>query len=117
MKSTPVSKKLLRRKTHQVKIKLDGFQDYETTLTRKVNGWVFGNIVLGGAVGALVDLATGAIYRLSESEAKARMNPNVVFEEQGADFFIGLTMKADPSWEKIGTLQKADPTSVSDIGN
>lgn len=33
-----------------VGIKLDGYEPYELTLTRKTSGWVIGNILFGGWV-------------------------------------------------------------------
>ena len=40
-----------------------------TTLTNKsdTSGWVFGNILFGGAIGVVVDLITGSIYKYDSS--------------------------------------------------
>lgn len=48
MGTTPVIAKLERKQSHLVRLELDGYQPYETTLTKSVSGWVWGNLVFGG---------------------------------------------------------------------
>ena len=102
---TPFSTKLLRRKEHVLKIKMEGYQDYQIKLTKKVNLWVFANIAVGGAVGALVDLSTGAIYRLSPKQIKAEMNKGTVFRSDKHNLYIAVSLTADSTLEKIGQMQ------------
>ena len=51
MGETPVVAKLRRKDTHTVKLLMPGYQAYETTITRSVSGWVWGNIAIGGLLG------------------------------------------------------------------
>ncbi len=45
----------------------DGYAPKNYTLTSGIDGWYFGNILLGGLIGMLiVDPATGAMYKLSD---------------------------------------------------
>ncbi len=45
----------------------EGFTEKTYTITSSVDGWYFGNILLGGLIGMLiVDPATGAMYNLPD---------------------------------------------------
>jgi len=51
---------------YTVTIKMDGYETKIVNINCKLNGWYFGNILIGGVVGMLfVDPATGAMYKLS----------------------------------------------------
>ena len=50
---------------YQVKFEKNGFDSKTVPVHFKLDGWYFGNILLGGVVGMLiVDPATGAMYKL-----------------------------------------------------
>ena len=52
---------------YTVTLKKDGFTDKIYTLDSTIDGWYFGNILIGGLVGLLiVDPATGAMFKLPE---------------------------------------------------
>jgi hypothetical protein len=65
---TPVVAKLRRKDTHTVQLMLPGYQPYETTITRNVSGWVWGNIAIGGLIGLGVDAISGGMYKLSPEQ-------------------------------------------------
>lgn len=53
--------------TYTVELTKAGFSPKTYTLTSSVDGWYFGNILLGGLIGMLiVDPATGAMYSLPD---------------------------------------------------
>jgi len=52
---TPTTTKISRNENHLVTIRLDGYLPYETKFTRKVDGWIAGNIIFGGLIGLAVD--------------------------------------------------------------
>src|SRR3989338_4181214 len=52
---TPLIVRLDRDDNHIVKIDLHGYQPYQTTLNKKLNGWLFGNILFGGVIGIIID--------------------------------------------------------------
>lgn len=67
--TTPVTLTLKRgagyfkSEVYTVRIEKSGYQAKEITISGGVNGWYFGNILAGGAVGMLiVDPITGAMY-------------------------------------------------------
>jgi hypothetical protein len=104
---TPLVVDLKRKGNHKIKIELEGYQPYEIALVRKTSGWVFGNIIFGGIPGLIVDVITWALYVLKPEQVMAEL------KQQGADIALGkeqmliaVTMKSDPSWQKVGELSK-----------
>lgn len=114
--STPVIAKLARKQSHLVRIELDGYQPFETTLTKSVSGWVWGNIVFGGVIGLAVDAGTGGIYKLSPEQLHGQMSQVVqagsprdqeTSSALGRDgIYVRVAMQADPAWIKVGQLSK-----------
>lgn len=52
---------------YTVTLNKDGYGSKEYTINSSIDGWYFGNILLGGLIGMLiVDPATGAMYNLPE---------------------------------------------------
>lgn len=109
MGTTPVMVDLKRNQNHFVRIELPGFVPYEIVLTRQISGWVFGNIIFGGFIGLAVDAVSGGIYRLTPEQVSAQMfRDGICRTSHSSDAsYIGVVMKADPSWEKVGTLARA----------
>lgn len=103
---TPFEIKLNRNKEHNIMLKLEGYQTYQTSITKKINGWFWGNILIGGLIGVIVDTSTGAMYKLTPKEINAEMNNGIVFKSYGKDIFIAISLDIDPNWEKIGQLEK-----------
>ena len=104
---TPFETKLKRAvKLHKVKMVLDGYKPYETTLTRKFNGWYVGNIAFGGLIGIIVDLSTGAVYRISDSEVNVALENNISMSKNDDGIYFAVVMEADKNWTKIGNLEK-----------
>ena len=103
---TPVIGELSRKEQHFVTIELDGYMPYETTLTKNVSGWVWGNIIFGGVIGLAVDAITGGLYNLTpeqiEAELREQLSEGVEFDD---GLFVVAVLTPDPSWERIGTLQ------------
>jgi hypothetical protein len=103
---TPLVADLSRRDNHIVKIVLDGYMPFETTLTRKVSGWVWGNVLFGGLIGLAVDAITGGLYNLTPEQIAG------VLQKQNADLlykkdrlYIAVVLSPEPTWQKIGMLQ------------
>ena len=106
---TPLVTKLKRQSKHFVKLELDGFKPYEMTLTKKVNGWVFANILLGGIIGIGVDAATGAMFTLSPKEVFGEFTSTVKASDKKSDgLYVTVVLKPDAGWKKIGQLEKVD---------
>lgn len=104
---TPFEIKLARKKSHDILIKLDGYQPYQTKLTKKLNGWYFGNILVGGFIGLILDPITGAMYNLTPKEMNAELTKSTAFQYKKGDVIVAVALEIDPSWKKVGQLEKA----------
>lgn len=106
--NTPLTKDLERKETHTVLMTLEGYQPYEITLKQKSNGWVWGNILFGGIIGLIVDVSTGAMYKLTPEQVEANLKRNGTASiKTGEDvLYIAVTLKPSASWEKIGNMKR-----------
>jgi hypothetical protein len=62
--TTPQTVNIERGSNHVVKLELDGYEPYETQLTRKIAFWFWGNIFNGFIPGMITDVFTGSMYNL-----------------------------------------------------
>jgi hypothetical protein len=65
----------LRRKDgpYRLTFAMDGYQPYTVTLKTGTNGWLWGNLLIGGLIGITVDSSTGASTKLSPGEVHANL--------------------------------------------
>jgi PEGA domain len=73
--TTPQTVNLERGSNHIVKLDLDGYDLYETQLTRKISAWFWGNILNGILPGVLTDFISGAMYRLLPENLDLELHP------------------------------------------
>lgn len=72
--TTPATVQLDRKASfYEIKVEMPGFEPQIVTLYKTVNGWVFGNIVLGGIIGIIVDVSTGAASKFTPSELDIKL--------------------------------------------
>ena len=93
----------------KVRIELEGYEPYETVLTRKTSGWIAGNILLGGLIGLVVDFATGGAYLLTPEQIEAQLGQSTSMIHKTDDsiqFFV--TLQSQDDWKKIGQLESAN---------
>jgi len=103
---TPITVDLSRKDHHTVQLNLDGYLPYETRFTRKVDGWIAGNIIFGGVIGLAVDAITGGMYKLTPDQIQADIKSgNATSLKGNNDLYLTIVLHPDPSWEKIGQLQ------------
>lgn len=63
---TPTGINMKRKnKEHILNLTLDGYEPYQTNLVRVVDGWIIGNIVIGGLIGLGIDAISGGMYHLN----------------------------------------------------
>ena len=105
--TTPMIVDLNRKDNHLVEISLDGYQPYETTITRSASGWLFGNIIFGGLIGLVVDAASGGMYKLSNDQIDAELHNDYADSMSEGELYIAVVLEADPEWEKVGQLKPA----------
>ncbi len=102
--NTPVIAKLTRKDKHVVRIELDGYSPFETTLDRRTSGWVWGNIVFGGLIGLAIDAGTGAMYKLTPEQINGTLGSATSTTRDGLG--VVVVLHPDPDWEKIGELER-----------
>lgn len=102
---TPFKANLPRSANHKVSIELEGYQPYEITLKHQLNGWIFGNLIIGGLAGIIVDAATGSMYTLKPNDIYTELTPKAVTQAMSNQIQISVTLQPQPDWIKIGQLQ------------
>jgi hypothetical protein len=103
---TPIVAHLRRKDNHVIKIEMDGYQPFEIATTRKVSGWVWGNIVFGGIIGLAVDAITGGLYKVNPEEVSGTLAQRTGALKGGTDVMVVVVLQPDPSWVKVGTLTR-----------
>lgn len=74
--TTPGVIKLSRFEPRMVlRFKKEGYKPAEVILARAVDGWLFGNVLIGGLIGIAIDFATGAAYQLTPKEVNVTLRP------------------------------------------
>jgi hypothetical protein len=112
--TTPASITLKRASEHELRIELEGYKPYTTPIRQTINGWVFGNALLGGVIGIAVDVSTGAIYNLTPQTVNPDLTPT---GRASAQISVYLHPDLDPreGLRQIGQLE-ALPASALDDG-
>lgn len=107
--STPLLINLQRNDFHTINIDLAGYEPYEIKLEQKFSGWVFGNILIGGLIGLVIDSVSGAIYKLEPKEVVANLT-EVASNSKTTDgnLYISVVLKPEKGWTKVGQMT---PTS------
>lgn len=65
---TPANVNLRRKGRYAMRLDLEGYQPVEMDMHRGTNGWVFGNLLLGGLIGIAIDYSTGAARKVLPGE-------------------------------------------------
>jgi hypothetical protein len=60
---------------HVVKFELEGYETYETQLTRKISFWFWGNALNGFIPGMIIDMFTGSMYNLLPEKIEVELIP------------------------------------------
>lgn len=64
-----------RNSDHVIKFELDGYEPYETQLTRKMSLWFWSNALNGFIPGMAIDYFTGSIYNLLPEQVATELTP------------------------------------------
>lgn len=106
MGNTPMILDLKRKNSYMVRFELPGYETYETNLTRRTSGWVWGNIVFGGIIGLVVDASAGGMYKLTPEQINAEMrNQSADLQISQDGIWIAVVLEPKSEWEKIGELE------------
>ena len=73
--SLPSSEGYFNRATYEVHISLSGYGEKIYPVSASLNGWYFGNILVGGLLGMLIiDPLTGSMWRISDKERECQVS-------------------------------------------
>jgi hypothetical protein len=65
------------RAEYQVKLNSPGFQEHILPVNFKMNGWYFGNLLIGGVLGMLIiDPISGAMWKLETKDIDTSLTPS-----------------------------------------
>lgn len=70
---TPAVVELSRKSDHEVVIQQASFETAVVPVKRKLNPWVFGNVLIGGLIGVVVDVATDSTHCLSTDKVHVNL--------------------------------------------
>ncbi len=73
--NSPQAVNIERGINHTIKFELDGFDPYETQLTRKISFWFWGNVLNGLLPGMVIDFLTGSMYNLIPDNLSVELLP------------------------------------------
>ena len=104
--TTPCKIEMRRGNDSRVDISMLGYKPVFVYLQSKLGGSTFGNILLGGGVGALVDGANGASNKL---------NPNPVYVRHAAEGSSDEAVLLDKKGEAISTVAVYNASVEADV--
>jgi len=67
-----------RGSNHIIVFELDGFENYETQLTRKISNWFWVNALNGILPGMIIDMFSGSMYNLLPNKVEVDLSPTKV---------------------------------------
>jgi hypothetical protein len=98
-----------KREDYTVRVEKDGFKPMEFKLSGGMNGWYFGNILVGGLIGMLlVDPMTGAMFKVVDEPVNVTLEPADA-KLGSADGALAIRLVQDVSPEVLRRAQRIDP--------
>lgn len=72
--TTPATFNLDRKAAvYEVVVEKEGYEPVTIVLKKGMNGWVWGNILLGGIIGLIIDTSTGSAAKFVPSEIEVNL--------------------------------------------
>jgi hypothetical protein len=106
--TTPFVAQLARNHSHLVKIEMPGYAPYEATLSHRLSGWIFGNVLIGGLIGIGVDVVSGGMYTLTPQQISTALkaaDASVVTRDDG--LYVVAVLEPAADWVKVAQLARA----------
>lgn len=86
--TTPGSIVLRRKTRHTLVAELPGYPQQQVQLEKKLNNWVWGNILIGGLIGLVIDMVSGSIDELHPKEVHFQFGDATDEDESAANISI-----------------------------
>ena len=97
--TTPQTIRLPRKNEYQLEFAVPGYKPQTVALTKGVNGWVFGNFVIGWIPGLIIDFVTGSANKLEPALVSVSLQKGVAGVEAGK--FFGVVKQFDASGKTL----------------
>jgi hypothetical protein len=72
---TPGELSLARKNTYDVQFEKPGYLPARSHIGQDTSGWLWGNLIIGGLMGVLVDTSSGAAYNLTPETVSVVLVP------------------------------------------
>lgn len=91
-----------KKAVYSIEFSKPGYSDRKITLRADLNGWYFGNLLIGGPIGFLiVDPATGAMYKLKNTDINASLDASGTFQTNAVPSVMIYALNEIPeAWTK-----------------
>jgi hypothetical protein len=89
----PAEITLPRANAYTVKIEAEGYATQTVQINKAIAGWFWGNCLLGGVVGMIIDGVSGAMWQLDPTEVDAKLA--VAMTESAAGPMVTFYTKDD----------------------
>lgn len=73
---TPLTVNLQKEKGQSLVFSRDGYKTLSMQLETNIDGWFWGNIVLGGLIGSTTDNVNGSMYKYAPSQYMVTLEPD-----------------------------------------
>ncbi|HUR00757.1 MAG TPA: hypothetical protein VM166_15005 [Gemmatimonadaceae bacterium] len=93
--TTPQMISLPRKNEYAIEFSVPGYRSQSVALTKGVNGWVFGNFIVGWIPGLIIDFVTGSANKLEPATVQVALQRGVAEGEVGKLF--GVVRQLDAS--------------------
>ena len=80
---------------YSIEFAVPGYRSQSVALTKGVNGWVFGNFIIGWIPGLIIDFVTGSANKLEPALVQVALQRGVAEGEAGKLF--GVVRQLDAS--------------------
>ncbi|MEA3243776.1 MAG: PEGA domain-containing protein [Pseudomonadota bacterium] len=76
---TPLSVQLKKVQNQSLTFEKEGYKTYTTQLSTRLDGWFWGNILLGGVIGSTTDGVSGAMHEYSPDKYFVTLTPEAPY--------------------------------------
>jgi len=91
--ATPQTIKLPRKNEYQIEFAVPGYKTQSLPLTKGINGWLFGNFVIGWIPGLIIDFVTGSANKLEPAVVQVSLQRGVAGAD--SDKLFGVVRQLD----------------------
>ncbi len=73
--AAPGTVALARKSEHKIEVVAPGYETAQVTVRRRLNPWLFGNLIIGGPIGLVIDVVSDSTHSLTPDEQKVTLRP------------------------------------------